>query len=57
MPGNFVSVACGECGTEVTVFEKASTVVRCPDCDAVVAEPTGGLARLAGEVVGVVGAR
>lgn len=54
MAGNFITVACGDCDAEVTLFEKASTAVSCSECDAIVAEPTGGLATLHGEVVGVV---
>ena len=54
MPGRFISVACGECEAEQTIFEKASTVVRCFDCDAVVAEPTGGHATINGEITAVV---
>lgn len=52
MAGNFIRVECAECGSEVTIFEKASTEVHCAECDSVIAEPSGGLATLHGEIVG-----
>lgn len=57
MAGRFIRVACGACEHEVALFEKASTVVRCGECDEVVAEPTGGLATLHGDIVEIVEGR
>ncbi len=54
MTGRFLTVACGECEHEATIFDRASTVVTCSECDAVLAEPTGGKATLFGEVVEIV---
>ncbi len=52
MAGNFIRVVCGECESEVTIFEKASTEIQCAECESIIAEPTGGLATIHGEVVG-----
>jgi small subunit ribosomal protein S27e len=42
----FMKVRCKKCRNEQIVFDKASTVVKCLVCSAVLAEPTGGMARL-----------
>ncbi|MFP4627852.1 MAG: 30S ribosomal protein S27e [Halobacteriales archaeon] len=57
VPGRFLAVACPECGAEQIVFERASTTVACPACDATVATPSGGRADIVGEVVEVVESR
>ncbi len=50
---HFVKVRCPKCGNEMVIFDRASTVVKCPVCGEVVAEPTGGKARIKGEIIGV----
>jgi small subunit ribosomal protein S27e len=57
MTGSFITVACPDCESEQTVFEKASTEVACAVCGHTLAHPTGGKAALEGEVTGVVEAR
>jgi small subunit ribosomal protein S27e len=57
MAGSFITVACPDCESEQTVFEKASSEVACAVCGHTLAHPTGGKADLEGEVTGVVEAR
>jgi small subunit ribosomal protein S27e len=47
----FVRVRCPDCGNEQVTFEKASSTVKCNVCDALLAEPTGGVAKFRGEVI------
>lgn len=47
----FIRVKCPDCGNEQTVFDSATTTVKCNVCDKVIAEPTGGKAKVLGEVV------
>ena len=47
-------VKCGDCGNEQILFLRAATIVKCQVCGATLAEPTGGLARLRGEITGIV---
>lgn len=47
----FIKLRCPECGNEQVTFSHASMVVRCLVCGRVLAQPTGGKARLAGHVV------
>ncbi|MEM1519557.1 MAG: 30S ribosomal protein S27e [Pyrobaculum sp.] len=47
----FIKIRCPECGNEQVVFSHASIVVRCLVCGRVLAQPTGGKARLAGHVI------
>jgi len=49
--GNFVRVKCKDCNNEQIIFKKASTPVACQICGSVLAEPTGGLARIKGEIL------
>ena len=49
----FLRVKCPSCGAVQVVFDRAATVVRCLSCGEVLAEPTGGKARLRGKVVEV----
>lgn len=50
----FRRVKCNDCGNEQVVFLRAATRVPCAVCGAALAEPTGGLAVIKGEVVGPV---
>jgi len=47
----FLRVKCEKCGNEQVVFSHASNKVICNVCSAELAEPSGGKARLKGEVV------
>ena len=46
----FVKVKCKDCENEQIVFSKAATKVSCNVCNAALAEPQGGHAKLLGEV-------
>lgn len=54
MPGSFLQVECPDCENDQIVFSKAASTVSCPVCGHAIAEPTGGKARLLGEVVDTV---
>jgi len=47
----FFRVKCPDCGNEQTIFSHSSSKVQCNICDAVIAEPTGGKAKIHGEIV------
>jgi small subunit ribosomal protein S27e len=57
MAGNFYTVACPDCENEQVVFGKAATDVACQVCGHVLVRPTGGKARIEGDVTGTVEAR
>ena len=50
----FRRVKCADCGNEQVLYTRAATRVPCAVCGAAMAEPTGGLAIIRGEVVGIV---
>lgn len=50
MVGRFVKVKC-ECKNEQVIFEKAASEVHCLVCDAVLAEPKGGMAEVKAKVL------
>jgi small subunit ribosomal protein S27e len=47
----FLRVKCKNCGNEQIIFNRAATTVKCLVCNETLAEPTGGKAKLKGEVV------
>ena len=47
----FFRVKCPDCENEQVIFGKASTVVDCIVCGKVLAEPSGGKARITGEIL------
>jgi small subunit ribosomal protein S27e len=47
----FIKVRCPDCGNEQVIFSHVSMVVRCLVCGRVLAQPTGGKARLAAHIV------
>ena len=47
----FYKVKCPDCENEQTVFEKASTVVKCVVCGSDLATPAGGRANIKAEIV------
>ena len=49
----FVKIRCPKCKNEQIMFGKASTVVSCLVCQKVLAEPTGGKARVKTRVLEV----
>ncbi|MEM3525782.1 MAG: 30S ribosomal protein S27e [Candidatus Jordarchaeaceae archaeon] len=40
----FIKIQCPDCGSEQTVFDRASTIVRCNVCGKILVRPTGGKA-------------
>lgn len=47
----FLNVKCPKCGNEQTVFERTSNYVKCTVCDELLAQPTGGKAKIRGEIL------
>lgn len=47
----FLLVKCPNCGAERVVFSHSKTVVKCPNCGAELTRPTGGKAKILGEIV------
>jgi len=47
----FLQVKCPDCGNEQTVFSHVASIVHCNICGATLAEPTGGKARIKGDIV------
>jgi len=50
---NFIRVKCLKCGNEQMVFSNAVNKVTCNVCGTELAEPSGGKAKIKGEVVTV----
>jgi len=50
----FVKVRCKDCENEQVLFNKASTVVSCHICGSKLATPTGGKAKIKGEMLEVI---
>ena len=46
----FVKVKCSKCKSSQVIFGSASTRVRCLKCDAILAEPSGGKAKIRSRV-------
>jgi small subunit ribosomal protein S27e len=51
----FLRVRCLSCESEQIVFSNASHEVKCRTCGEVLAEPTGGKAKIKGSVIAVLG--
>ena len=49
----FLKVTCSQCKNEQTIFNKASTKVKCLVCGTELAEPTGGKAKIKAKVIQV----
>jgi len=47
----FLLVGCRKCRNRQIIFNKCATLVRCSKCGAVLAEPTGGKARIKGRII------
>lgn len=50
----FVKVQCSKCKSTQTIFGKASTKVRCLECDGILALPAGGKAKIRARVEEVI---
>ena len=50
----FIKVRCKDCENEQVLFDKAGTEVQCHICGSKLAEPSGGKARIKGEILEVV---
>jgi small subunit ribosomal protein S27e len=50
---SFLRVKCPKCGNEQVVFDNAVNKVKCNVCGAELAEPSGGKAKVKGEIVAV----
>lgn len=48
--GKFIRVKCSKCKADQTIFGKASTKVRCLECNTVLAIPAGGKAKIRSRV-------
>ncbi len=51
----FVKVKCPSCGNEQIIFDHATFPARCLVCGTVLVEPTGGKARILGDIVKILG--
>ena len=49
MVSKFLKVKCKKCKNEQVIFEKSAGVVKCLVCGEVLAEPTGGKAKIKSE--------
>ena len=52
MTSKFMKVKCEKCKNEQMVFDRAASKVKCLVCGEVLAEPTGGKARINVKVIG-----
>ena len=51
MTGQFIKIKCEGCKNEQVIFNKASIQVKCLVCNAVLAEPSGGKAKVIAKIV------
>lgn len=51
----FMRIVCKKCKNEQIIFSKVATVVKCFKCGEVLAEPSGGEARILGKVLEMFG--
>lgn len=47
----FIKVKCPDCSSEQVTFNRATVKVNCQACGATLLEPSGGLAKVKGEIV------
>ncbi len=52
---SFIRVKCAKCGNEQIIFDRPSLAPRCSVCNEILAEPTGGKAKMKSEVLQVLG--
>jgi len=55
MTEDFVRVKCPDCSNDQIAFRKAATVVVCNVCGSTLIEPQGGVGKIVGELLEVVG--
>jgi len=48
---SFLKVKCSKCKNEQTIFNKASTKVKCLVCSETLAEPKGGKAKVSAKII------
>ncbi|MBT60751.1 MAG: 30S ribosomal protein S27e [Euryarchaeota archaeon] len=48
MAQNFLRVTCKDCGSETTIFSRATSAIPCTVCGAILTNPSGGKADLVG---------
>ena len=48
MAKNFLKVTCKDCGSEATIYSRATSVISCDVCGATLSIPSGGKANLIG---------
>ncbi len=53
MTSKFVKVRCSKCMNEQIVFGKATSEVKCLICGSILAEPSGGKAKIKAKVIEV----
>ncbi len=51
----FIKVRCPSCGNEQVIFDHTTFPVRCLVCGKLLVKPTGGKAKILGEVVKILG--
>jgi small subunit ribosomal protein S27e len=51
----FFRVRCLTCESEQIIFSHASREVKCQTCEEILAQPTGGKARILGAIIAVLG--
>jgi small subunit ribosomal protein S27e len=54
MKSRFVKVRCAKCKNEQIIFGKASSSVKCLICGSVIAEPSGGKAKIKARIIEIV---
>ncbi len=47
----FIKIKCEKCKNEQVIFNKTATVIHCLVCNELLAEPTGGKARVIAQVL------
>lgn len=49
----FIKILCKKCKNEQIIYNKAATIVKCLNCNEVLAVPTGGEAEIKGKILQV----
>jgi small subunit ribosomal protein S27e len=53
LKSKFIKVRCEKCKNEQIIFSKSATSVKCLVCSEMLAEPTGGAAKIKGHILEV----
>jgi small subunit ribosomal protein S27e len=51
----FLRVRCISCESEQIIFNHTKTIVKCLTCEEILAEPTGGKAKIHGAIMAILG--